>query len=350
VRQDGEVDPHVEIAEGTAFEVLLGAASIADENWRDVFANGAATYANALAVAGPALVTQVTNVGRFGWINLVSLLTRSPQPWDLRHLVTAVHATAATELHYITVGGERRQLVQAIAERTIRAALAGDGPARERLTAAFASERLVARATPWLLNSASEDVKTAVLDVLSTWQARLLRPSDEVAMSVTLQEHSARARAELVKVGGAAFLAQVAAGVHYDPPDLDRVLLISSLHVAPIIVVVDGRQQHVILHPAVGDAAPTFDAARRLLELSRAVGDKTRVKILTVLRQGEMTAVDLARALGVPRTTLLHHLALLRSAGLIHVAVTPGDATMYRLRPDGLSELAKAAAVFISTE
>jgi DNA-binding transcriptional ArsR family regulator len=74
------------------------------------------------------------------------------------------------------------------------------------------------------------------------------------------------------------------------------------------------------------------------------------VKILTVLRQGEMTAVDLARALGVPRTTLLHHLALLRSAGLIHVAVTPGDATMYRLRPDGLSELAKAAAVFISTE
>jgi DNA-binding transcriptional ArsR family regulator len=344
------VDPHVEVAEGTAFEVLLGAAAIADENWRDIFANGAATFANALAEGGPGLVTQVTDVGRFGWINLVSLLTRSPQPWDLQQLIAAVRTTAATELHYITVGGERRQLVQATDETTIRAALAGDGSARDRLNGAFASEQLVVRATPWLLNSASDDVKTSVLDVLSTWQARLLRPSDEVAMSVTLLEHSARARVELAKVGGSAFLARAAAGVRYDPPDLDRVLLISSLQVAPIIVVVDGCQQHVILHPPVGDAAPTFDATRRLLELSRAVGDKTRVKILTVLRQGEMTAVDLARALGVPRTTLLHHLALLRSAGLIHVAVTPGDATMYRLRPDGLNDLAKAAAAFISTE
>jgi DNA-binding transcriptional ArsR family regulator len=49
-----------------------------------------------------------------------------------------------------------------------------------------------------------------------------------------------------------------------------------------------------------------------------------------------------------PRTTLLHHLAILRAAGLVHVTVTPGGATVYRLRPEGFAELSEAAGGFVA--
>ncbi len=111
---------------------------------------------------------------------------------------------------------------------------------------------------------------------------------------------------------------------------------------------VDGRAQTVIVHPPAADARREPDPRQRLLELSRALGDKTRMELVTLLQDGEMTAVELARAMRAPRTTLLHHLAILRAAGLVHVTVTPGGATVYRLRRDGFTELSAAARGFIA--
>ena len=344
------MDPRVEVAEGTAFEVLLGAAAIADDNWRDVFASGPSAYSNALAVAGTTFVRRVQNVGRYGWINLISLLTRTSPPWDLPHLVTAVQECAPAELHFTAIGGDRHQLIEAIPEEIIRAALASDRAARDRLVAAFASDEHILEATSWMMTTSSNAVHDVILDLLQTWRAQLLPPIDEATLSSVLHEHAVAARAELAITTGRSFLERTIGGLHYDPAGFDRVLTIPSPQVAPIVVVVDGRDRRIILHPPLSGTGPGPDSTGRLLALSRAVGDKTRVKLLTELRQGEMTAVELAGALGAPRTTLLHHLAMLRSAGFIHVTVTPGGATIYRLRPDGFSELSQAAAGFMSSE
>ena len=47
-----------------------------------------------------------------------------------------------------------------------------------------------------------------------------------------------------------------------------------------------------------------------------------------------------------PRTTLLHHLALLRGAGLIDVLVVEPQPNSYRLRESGFDDLAQAARAF----
>jgi len=49
---------------------------------------------------------------------------------------------------------------------------------------------------------------------------------------------------------------------------------------------------------------------------------------------------------GAPRTTLLHHLALLRGSGLVDLSVTAGEANVYRLRLEGFDQLAQAAKAF----
>jgi DNA-binding transcriptional ArsR family regulator len=50
--------------------------------------------------------------------------------------------------------------------------------------------------------------------------------------------------------------------------------------------------------------------------------------------------------MGAPRTTLLHHLALLRGSGLVDLSVTAGEPNVYRLRVDGFERLARAASAF----
>ncbi len=342
--------PRVEVAEGTAFEVLLAAAAIADPDWRQVFTSGPTVYADALAAGGPDFVRRVADLGRFGWINLVGLLTRVPRPWNLGRLITAVRETSPGDLHYLTVGGDRRQLVQAIDETRIREALAGPAIARRKLATVLAADDHVLDGTPWLLDASSSDVHRRMVDLLERWQRLLLSDADEVTLSGRLHQHAATARSRLAETTGRGYLDDTVGGLHYAPAGLDHVLVIASPSVSPVVVVVDGRSETVILHPPNAHGSPVADGPDRLLELSRAIGDRTRMRLLARLRTGETTAVDLALALGAPRTTLLHHLAILRAAGVIHVTVTPGNATVYRLRPEGFGELAAAAAAFIPTE
>jgi ArsR family transcriptional regulator len=51
--------------------------------------------------------------------------------------------------------------------------------------------------------------------------------------------------------------------------------------------------------------------------LFRAFSDRTRLRILNLLRRGEVCVGDLVKVIGVPQPTASRHLAYLRRAGLV---------------------------------
>jgi ArsR family transcriptional regulator, arsenate/arsenite/antimonite-responsive transcriptional repressor len=51
----------------------------------------------------------------------------------------------------------------------------------------------------------------------------------------------------------------------------------------------------------------------------RAFSDRTRLRILNLLRPGECCVCDLVRVIGAPQPTVSRHLAYLRKAGLVTV-------------------------------
>ena len=53
--------------------------------------------------------------------------------------------------------------------------------------------------------------------------------------------------------------------------------------------------------------------------LFRAFSDRTRLRILHLLLEGELCVCDLTSVLKVPQPTASRHLAYLRRAGLVHV-------------------------------
>ena len=54
-------------------------------------------------------------------------------------------------------------------------------------------------------------------------------------------------------------------------------------------------------------------------DLFRAFADRTRLRILNLLGQGEVCAGDLVSIIGAPQPTVSRHLATLRRAGLVRV-------------------------------
>jgi DNA-binding transcriptional ArsR family regulator len=54
-----------------------------------------------------------------------------------------------------------------------------------------------------------------------------------------------------------------------------------------------------------------------LVGLFRILSDKTRVRILLLLSEGERNVGSLCKELGLPQPTVSHHLGLLRSRNLI---------------------------------
>jgi DNA-binding transcriptional ArsR family regulator len=305
---------------------------VADADWRSVFTRGETAWTAARPAGGAGITAQVGRFGRFGWINLVGLLTSRRPPWSREALLDLVAATPAADLHATLVGVRRHELRQHVDEDALRRALTGDRDAGRRVRAAL--DHTLVQATPWLLRTPSSTVREVCLDTLTALPPPVRRAPD-----------SAATRARLATVGAQTLIEEVAPGVHYGPAVLDDVVLVTSPQVAPILVVVDEVHRTVILHPPLGVAGAT-DAGAQLRDLGRAVGDGTRLRLLQELRTGRRTLGDLCAALDSPRTTLLHHLALLRSAGLIEIAVVESAPNVYSLRLDGFDTLAQAARAF----
>ncbi|RDI69311.1 Rv2640c family ArsR-like transcriptional regulator [Nocardia pseudobrasiliensis] len=89
-------------------------------------------------------------------------------------------------------------------------------------------------------------------------------------------------------------------------------------------------------------AAPVDDAAALEVALRlKAIADPVRVKLMSLLltsTTGEANSGDLAATVGLSESTVSHHLAQLRNAGLIE-SERRGMNTFHHARRDALSAL-----------
>lgn len=91
----------------------------------------------------------------------------------------------------------------------------------------------------------------------------------------------------------------------------------------------------------------TKTAEFKLETIFRALSDRTRLRILNLLRGGELCVCDLVDVLDVPQPTASRHLAYLRKTGLV-LARKEGLWHYYRLSP-GTSQLHKKLLECVAT-
>jgi ArsR family transcriptional regulator len=74
--------------------------------------------------------------------------------------------------------------------------------------------------------------------------------------------------------------------------------------------------------------------------LFKALGDKTRRKILEMLRKKDLTAGEIADAFDFSKPSISHHLDILRQANLI-ASVKEGQFVVYSLNTSEVDEIIK---------
>ena len=74
---------------------------------------------------------------------------------------------------------------------------------------------------------------------------------------------------------------------------------------------------------------------RTTTQTFKALSDETRLRILSLLRQGELCVCDLMAVLQLPQSTISRHLAVLRNTGWV-IDRRQGVWMYYRLTDEGL--------------
>jgi DNA-binding transcriptional ArsR family regulator len=77
------------------------------------------------------------------------------------------------------------------------------------------------------------------------------------------------------------------------------------------------------------------ETAGEMAGLMRLLSDPTRIRVLGLLRPGEMNVTALCGELDLAQPTVSHHLGLLRSAGLVRTR-RDGKQIFYSLNPEFL--------------
>jgi DNA-binding transcriptional ArsR family regulator len=130
-------------------------------------------------------------------------------------------------------------------------------------------------------------------------------------------------------------------GVHLAlPADILEVILIPSIWLTPLVIIhhltekrlgflFGARPVNVSLVP--GEVIP--DGMLRVL---KALADPTRLRMLRYLGEQTFSLADLSRKLRLRPPTVLHHLSILRLAGVVHIVLQESGERRYSLRREGI--------------
>lgn len=193
----------------------------------------------------------------------------------------------------------------------------------------------------------------AVVELLRTWHQVYFRSVDRRLLAGLRADAEAR-QDSAGRLPPEDVVEDATSGVRLDPTEADvRMILIPQYHCSPWNTYDLIGETLIYRYPV--DAIPPDPGvpAPRLLRLTRALGDPSRLRILRFLAAGTRGFGEIVGLCGLAKSTVHHHMMILRAAGLVrtHVPFPPtvgGD--RYSLRPSAAEVVGAALARYLKEE
>lgn len=137
------------------------------------------------------------------------------------------------------------------------------------------------------------------------------------------------------------FVEQVSGGIKIENyKNLQQVIMIPTFHLSPLITIYKYKNMVHVMYPVdLPDKDPN-QPSKKLVRLTKALSDENRLRILKLVKEGPKTFTEILNQFKLSKSTVHHHLMLLRTAGLIsayHTDECCSETFVYR--PSGLTEL-----------
>jgi DNA-binding transcriptional ArsR family regulator len=340
----------VVVQPGTGYELLLSATAIADVSSQQRIDSSRGLRKRARAIDKGRVVKSLGQIGREPFLNLLGFIHAMTDEPTAANAIKAITDAPAEELVLGALGYNRRAFRIPTSQQIVRAAVIDRDAAAIRDFKRTSYPHL----TNWqatlrhMLSMKVDDAAAEIVGTLTRWhEAGFSELEPDLAEEDSRGVERVR---QLVATRDLdAVLAEVAPAIVFTREvGQEVVVLTPSTIVRPAWALADYGPTLVIAYPAPLDDSGVEDPSARLVLLAKALGDELRMRALRELRDGPMTATELARRLGIPRTTIHHHLQILTNAGLVRMPVDDARWSTVELRPEGAAELARLASSLFS--
>ncbi len=189
------------------------------------------------------------------------------------------------------------------------------------------------------------ELKRHLTEVMSGWYGTVIEPEAEQLLAVLIRDSEAK-RSMQQRMSPEELVEWATGGVAYSPePSVRRVLLIPQIVYRPWTVEADIEGTKVFHYPVASDSihpADKYLPDASLVLKHKALGDEIRLRIVKLLSEEDRSLQDLTDRLNIGKSTIHHHLKLLRAARLVDIR----DAK-YRLRTKAIDSLGQELADFL---
>ncbi len=186
-------------------------------------------------------------------------------------------------------------------------------------------------------------LRDSLMETVKLWRRDLFGAEEERLASILASD--GRDKVALARrLSPAELLEQATNGfVWVDQPGLDSIALLPTWVMRPWTVSGRAGSTAVISHPVSDESlGGNGDAiAARAVKLARVLSDESRVRAIQLLAAEPLSLQELADKLDLRKSTVHHHLAELRAAGLLRV---PMGTKRYSLRPEALDRFGSVLA------
>jgi DNA-binding transcriptional ArsR family regulator len=337
-----ELGYQVRVGASLAYEFLITLCAMGNPEEQPTYEIGQPWFDNIRTVASPSLQAALHRVGLHvgkAWVNLIGLATGPPASTDVPSLLRLVDGLEARELRLYLLGFHVPAYRQSVAADLLERAADGDPEASADLVADhgyFHGE--AQKYLGPLLELTPNQTKSAVREVMDRWYQEIFQPREAEWWPI-LQRDAAGKRLMLETMPPGEVI-EAASGIQFVPqPGIRQVHLIPQLATRPWVWLAEHDDARLYCYP-VADESLGPDASAppsRLVRLHKALGDEKRLRMLKAIATSSATLQELAERFGLPKSTAHHHLAILRSAGLIRV--TSDEEHRYSVRREVLPEM-----------
>jgi DNA-binding transcriptional ArsR family regulator len=326
----------IEIAVRPAAELLIGLYALTVSEPRP----SEESWVPALTDCSPQLRRLVKRIGTDSgelWLHLLGLALDLPTT-SASTFIGRLAEVEALELRRHLVGAYCPAWIAAVGGDVLERAAAGErGAAAVLLADDCYYGGHAATALAQILPLSASKTKQLVIATIEQFQEEIFRERDE-ALLARLRAGGLAHQAQIDTARLEHTVALVTGGYTYRPePDVARIVLVPHLAAPPWILLCQHRDARLICYPAEQVSTdPEKDLRNRLLRLGRTLSDEKRVEIIRHLAAGPATLNELTAVTALSKSTVHHHMAQIRAAGLIAVHGNARNFS-YSLSDEGMS-------------
>ncbi len=182
-------------------------------------------------------------------------------------------------------------------------------------------------------------IKRSYSPLLRLWYDQYFRHVEHKILPLLIEDASEKKMLES-KMDPISLIEYASGGVVFeDITDLKTIVLLPTVHNRPINTYCFYKTMVIVQYPVDVPLEDEDEPPMVLLRMTKALSDPTRLRLLRYVAHEPKSLWEMQSDLNQSREMLMHHLMILRVAGLLRIHLRGEFNERFSIRPDGASEL-----------